>query len=500
MIPILFDQTEKQFTSGGLGFLVDCTSCKVTEERNGIFECEFTYPITGPLYEQILERAIIYATHDNSKVPQPFDIYAHSAPINGLVTFYAHHISYRLSNAVVMPFTASGIAEAIEKIQENIVTDDDFTFWTNKTTTGDYAKTVPSIVRTTLGGEEGSLLDVYGRGDYEFDKFAVRLYLNKGTDTDVEIRYGKNLVNLEHKVDTSSNYNAIVPYWLDEETGAIRTLSEGYVSHDDGTAYLIAIPYPMNEYFETIPSESAMRTKAQQLLDSSDAWEPSESYEIDFVQLWETEEYAQFAPLQRVNLCDTVRVYYPELGVDAVRERVVKTVYNTLLDRYDEITLNEIPTTLTGLTQQQINAETSGNVTAEGMRAAINLAVELIRGDLGGYITMPADSNGLPQVIYIMDSSSKTSAVNVIRLDSSGIAISRDGINSDSWIQIYNLATNTWAFPGLTINGNLSVTGGLTVSGAVSAGSLSAGGLTISGAASVGGDLTVTGTIINGGA
>ena len=429
MIPVLYDQNEKQFTSGGLGFLADATSCKVSQERNGVFECEFTYPITGPLYNKIQERTIIFATHDNSGDPQPFDIYARTAPINGLVTFYAHHISYRLSNAVVMPFSATSVEEAMSEIEDKIVTTNDFTFWTNKTTQGNYAKTAPALVRPTLGGEEGSLLDIYGRGDYEFDKFAVRLYQNKGKDTDVEIRYGKNLVNLEHKIDNSSSYNAIVPYWLDEETNAIRVLPEGYVSHDDGTDYIVAIPYSMNEYFETMPTVAAMRTKAQQLLDSSDSWEPSESFSVDFVQLWETEEYKDFAPLQRVNLCDTVRVYYPELGVNALRERVVKTVYNTLLDRYDEITLNELPTTLTGLTQQQISAETSGSVTVDSMNAAINLAVQLIRGNLGGYIAIPVDGNGQNQYIYVMDQPSTDNAVNVIRLGSDGISHSTTGIS-----------------------------------------------------------------------
>lgn len=506
MIPILYEQTEKQFTSGGLGFLADCTSFKVTQERNGIFECEFTYPITGPLYDQIQERRIVYATHDDSGDPQPFDIYARSAPINGIVTFYAHHISYRLSNSVVMPFKATSIADAMLKIQANIVTDrdDDFTFWTDKTTSGDYEKKVPSIVRTTLGGEEGSLLDVYGRGDYEFDKFAVRLYQNKGRETDIEIRYGKNLTNIEHKIDDSESYNAIVPYWLNEENGALVTLPEGYISHDDGTAYVVAIPFPMNEYFETMPTVAAMRQKAQQLLDSSEAWVPSEDFEVNFVQLWQTEEYKDYAPLQRVNLCDTVRVYYPELGVNAVRERVVKTVYNTLLDRYDEITLNELPTTLTGLTQQQINESTSNSATTEGVTAQINLATQLLQGDLGGYVSTPADSNGLPQLIYIMDEPRKADAVNLIRIDQNGIAISRNGIGG-SWTQIYDMESNTWTFPGLTISGNLNVTGGLTVTGDISAAkitgtSVSTGGLTVTGAASVGGDLTVTGTIIDGGA
>lgn len=465
MIPILFDQSEKAFTSGGLGFLAECTSCKVSQERNGIYECEFIYPITGSKYELIQEKAIIYATHDDSGIPQPFDIYARSAPINGLVTFYAHHVSYRLSNAVIMPFTATSCSDALEKIQANLITDrdDDFTFWTDKATVGDYAKTVPSICRTTLGGEEGSLLDVYGRGDYEFDKFAVRLYQNKGTDTDVEIRYGKNLVNIEHKIDNSESYNAIVPYWLNEETGVIVTLPEGYVSHDDGTAYIVAIPFPMNEYFETAPTIEAMRLKAQQLLDSSDAWVPSEGFSVDFVQLWQTEEYENYAPLQRVNLCDTVRVYYPELEVNAVRERVVKTVYNTLLDRYDEITLNELPTTLTGLTQQQINVETSSNVTADGMRAAINLAVQLVRGGLGGYIAMPADENGLPQLIYLLDQPSTTDAVNVIRLGSDGISRSSSGIDGPFFPIINMSGAITGNLTG-NVTGNVTgdVTGNLT--------------------------------------
>ena len=458
MIPILFDQSEKLFTSGGLGFLVDAISCIVSQERNGIFECEFSYPITGPLYDQIQERNIIFATHDDSKIPQPFDIYARSAPINGIVTFYAHHISYRLSNAVIMPFIATSCSDAMVKIQANLITDrdDDFTFWTDKTTVGDYEKKVPSICRTTLGGEEGSLLDVYGKGDYIFDKFEVKLYQNKGIDTNIEIRYGKNLTNIEHKVDNSSSYNAIVPYWLNEEDGTLVTLPEGYVSHDDGTAYIVAIPYPMNEYFQTAPTVAAMRLKAQQLLDASDSWVPSEGFEVNFVQLWQTEEYADYAPLQRVNLCDTVRVYYPELGVNAVREKVVKTVYNTLLDRYDEITLNELPTTLTGLTQQQINVETSGNVTAEGMRAAINLAVQLVRGGLGGYIAMPADENGLPELIYLLDHPSIDEAVNVIRLGSDGISRSSNGIDGPFTTLISMSGTISGSMAG-TLRGDVFV-------------------------------------------
>ena len=39
MIPILYREAERDFTTNGIGRLIDCTRCIVTEERNGIYEC-----------------------------------------------------------------------------------------------------------------------------------------------------------------------------------------------------------------------------------------------------------------------------------------------------------------------------------------------------------------------------------------------------------------------------------------------------------------------------
>ena len=47
MTPILYEKTENNFTTYGIGALSDIASCVVTEERNGQYECIFTYPITG---------------------------------------------------------------------------------------------------------------------------------------------------------------------------------------------------------------------------------------------------------------------------------------------------------------------------------------------------------------------------------------------------------------------------------------------------------------------
>lgn len=115
MIPILYDSNEAAFTSNGLGRMPDVISCRVIEERNGVYECEFQYPISGRMYNEIREGRIVGCTHDDTRDIQPFDIYARSAPIDGVVTFFARHISYRLRNIILKPFTAGSCAEALSK-------------------------------------------------------------------------------------------------------------------------------------------------------------------------------------------------------------------------------------------------------------------------------------------------------------------------------------------------------------------------------------------------
>ena len=453
MIPILYDDGERSFISNGIGRLSDCISCTVTEERNGIYECEFVYPITGERYLDIEEGQIIYCTHDDTKVPQPFVIYGRSAPINGVVTFHAHHISYNLRTTVVKPFTASSITDAMNKIPLNCVPSTNFTFWTDKTSVGSFAVTEPRAVRGVLGGEQGSLLDVYGKGDYEWDKFTVKLHQSRGTDSGIEIRYGKNLINIVNEIDSSDTYNAIVPYWKGtDESGAddLVTLPEGAIVYGDAarrTAYLtdegnivireengepievtyravVAVPLDMTQSFESKPTVAQLRAAAQAYLESSDGWIAKQNITGDFVQMWQTEEYKEYAPLQRARLCDTVSVYYPELGVEAEKKKVIRTTYNVLLDRYDQIELGDASYSYADVLTEQLLEEVP---TTSMMDEAIQHATEMISGGLGGYVVLKPNANGVPEEILIMDEPNIDLAVNVIRMNKNGIGFSTTG-------------------------------------------------------------------------
>ena len=441
MIPILYESNETQFKSNGIGRLSDCIRCIVTEERNGLFECEFDYPITGIHYSDIKDGRIIACTHDDTQTIQPFDIYRHTEPIDGIVTFYAHHISYRLSTITVKPFTAGSVADTFMHIKSQSIGTNPFEFWTNKTASGDYTLPAPKAIRPMLGGEENSVLDVYGTGEYEFDKFTVKLYLHRGTDTSVQIRYGKNLVDFSHDVDYSNSYNGIVPYWLgtsmgggdEEEPGEqaeelvmlpeLVVYSE-YASHDGRDRI---IPYDMSSHFQEKPTVEELRDAAVDFMEKDNTTAPKENFTVNFVQLWQTEEFEEYVPLQRVRLCDTVTVHYGALGIDGYRAKVIKVVYNVLADRYDEMELGEPSTTLAQAVVGAVEAQLAEVPTMSMMETALAQATELIRGGLGGYVYMKPNANGEPEEILIMDQPDIATSVQMIRMNKNGIAFSSNG-------------------------------------------------------------------------
>lgn len=448
MIPILFDGNSAEFKSNGLGRLSDCISCQVTEERNGVFECEFVYPITGAHYAEIDLGKIIIVTHDDRKRKQPFVIYRRSAPISGQVVFNAHHISYNLSNVIIKPFSASTITAAFSGFGTYAMNANMFTFWTDKTSSGTFTVEAPTPCRALLAGQEGSILDAFGGGDYEFDNYTVKLYANRGIDTGVTIRYGKNLIDLEAETDTMKLYTAVVPYWKNGDeivygnivfgSGAIRRTAEWtdengvVITDENGEA--ISFSYgehkvttmDLSSYFDEAPMIAQLESRALTVLNSNAPWGPTVNVKVDFAALWQTEEYKNIAPLQRVRLCDTVTVQYAELGVD-VKARIIQTVWNPLLDRYDSIQIGDARTSFADVITADTDAKLADVPNNSMMQAAIDHATEMITGTNGGNIRFNLNANGQPFEQLIMDSPDIATAVNVWRWNLGGLGHSHNG-------------------------------------------------------------------------
>lgn len=390
MIPILFEKTETAFTTNGLGRLSDALRVEVTEERNGVYELEMDYPMTGVHFSEITPGRIIGCTHDEDGDLQPFDIYSSSKPIDGIVTFYAHHISYRLneitvklvSNHSLLPIAASwalmvGKAEPSGALGA-------WTFSSDIKTNHTFVHDI-DLARSFLGGSEGSFLDVWG-GEFEFDTFNINLWASRGSNNGVRIVYRSNLTEYQEDTDYSESFNGIYPYWIGEtESGTTRVYGSG-ITYGSGTlphSRNVVIPYDFSPDFETQPTPAQLDTAAAALLASRTPWLPSHTFDIDFVQLWQTEEYQDVAPLLKVKLCDTVLVTFPEYGILDMPVKVVRVVWDVLADRYKEMTLGTpaatfADTLLQNSDQRQTDIETRltslSSLVADNTTAVANLS------------------------------------------------------------------------------------------------------------------------------
>lgn len=457
MTPILYDSTETAFTSNGIGRLAEARKCEVTEVRNGEYELALEYPINGKLLGSIICGNFIKATHDNTVKAQPFQIYEVSEPIKGFVTVRAWHISYALNAIVVKPFTATSCADAISKISTNAIGTCPFTFWTDKSVTANFNNSVPKSIRSLLGGSEGSILDTYGKGEYEFDGFDVKLWLNRGVNRGVKIKYGKNLLSLDRQLDASNVYNAVVPFWTNDET----TVSLDHAVVRTGETAGRTIPLDLSGEWDEAPTTTQLENKAQAHVDATSNYELKENLKVSFVQLWQTEEYKDIANLERINLCDTVTIEYLRRGITATA-KCIKVVYDTLRERYVSMELGEPRTSLA----QQINTDVVQPAVAmlpdrASVKGAIDRATELISGGFGGYIKYKYLVDGTPSEMLIMDSASEATATNIIRLNQNGIGFSTDGGATYA---------NAW-----TIDGHLNadfITAGTMVANRVRAGLL----------------------------
>lgn len=436
MIPILYASTETNFTSNGIGRLSDAVSCTVTEARNGEFELSMTYPITGKYYTEIqLTRLIFAKSKDGENLAmsgQPFEIYDISRPLNGIVTVRARHISYRLSRITVRPFEASSCASAMAGLKSNSIGANPFTFWTDKTVDATFKVETPSAIRGLLGGQQGSILDVYGKADYEWDRFTVKLHAHRGQDSGVTLRYGKNITALVGESDAGSVYTGIVPYYLKDTELVMLPEGAVYGSHRDDYPYDMVVPVDMSNRWDTAPTEAQLRAAAETYVASSTGWEINTNIKVSFVNLADTVEYKAVAALQRVNLCDTVTVYHEALGIDTTAQ-VIRVVYNVLQERYDSVELGAAQTSLGDAITDQVTRTVP---TYSVMEKAIENGTRLITGNSGGHVVIKPDANGEPQEILIMDTDSIYTATNVWRFNQNGLGFSRtgyDGTYETAW-------------------------------------------------------------------
>lgn len=370
MIPLLYEKAISRWSlldpdEGLVGRLRDCISCTVTEERNGIYECDFEYPVTGIHFDRIQLRSGIVVTHDDTGDMQAFEVVSYSRPINGIVSFHAVHVSYRLSKFVIWAtdptnyygrdITNVNSLDAANAIFNTAVAETGLAYWGEFGFSGGPSGTakvaaftgVPQTIRSLLGGVEGSVLDTFG-GEFEWDGWNVILHTRgRGVGRDFSIRYGVNMTNFQDDTDDSETRFGYVPYWLGtgEQSEQIIVTGGEVLSDQMGIDTYWTTPVDLSGEFDEQPTAAQLAERARALIKQNKPYLPTQSIKVDFIRIQDEAGSTKYDELLSCNLCDSVRVIFPGYGISEYF-KIVKVRWNVLLDRYDEMELGALSTTL----------------------------------------------------------------------------------------------------------------------------------------------------------
>ena len=411
MIPILYQTiTEGTVPSDyGLGALSDCISCTITEERNGAYELTMIYSADGIHAEDIEPNRFIKAKPNYTDGPQLFRIYKVGKTMNGQFTVSAQHISYDLSGKLITDGSAGSCVAACALLDNKA---GNFTISTDKSTVASFSVSEPSSVRSWFGGKQGSLLDVYG-GEWKYNNYTAELLNARGMDRGVTIRYGKNLTQLSQEIDMSNLVTGIVPYFVD--TNGNKT-----VGTKVSTGLVLDVPRDVAIDFSQDVDPESSTPIATQLANLATRYKNNnkltsfmDSITLDFVQLESLTE--------RVDLCDTVHIYFEALGISA-SAKCISTTWDVLADRYTSTTFGDSKTNIADTIAKATGTLEQTPTTTE-MQKAVTRATELITGNLGGYVILhDANGDGKPDEILIMNTEDPATATEVWRWNKAGLA------------------------------------------------------------------------------
>lgn len=434
MKPVILDDSKalNELTtdfSNGLGRLSECTEPRVIEEANGIYEAEFDIPVTAKHFADLHVDGILKIKANEYDELQLFRIYQITKPLNGICHVSLQHISYDMTKVAVRPFNTVGAVATMQSIQNNMVGTYPFIFYTDiDNLLSSYSVVAPCSARSCIGGRQGSFIDVFG-GEIHWNNLQVNVMAHRGSDRNVRISYGKNLVDYRQEVNNSNVYTAVLGYATRDDsvyTGDIQYVVQS--SHPKTLIVDFTSEFDSDEEITV----AKINTKATSYIQSHDIGTPAVNIDVDFVHLWQTEEYKEIASLERVALFDTVHVFIPKLGVEATA-KVVKTVYDPVEERYTKIELGNVRANLGSVITEAVDNEIANSASSmygrisSQIQAQIERATAFLTGAEGGFQVTHYHADGTPYETLWMNTDSEATATNILRINANGLGFSNDG-------------------------------------------------------------------------
>lgn len=430
MIPVIFKPGEKDFTTNGLGRLIDATRCEITEEANGKYELEMDYPAISRFSDYFENGYQIKAKPNDLEEYHIFEIkQTFKDTFTNSIVIYAQSRTYKLGNRQVRLVTVDNRngAEAMRLIEQNMDEPCDIKLYSDINTASSTVFEARNVLNC-IAGEQGSLLQYWG-GEIKREPFKLSLLRRRGRDNVGTVRYGKDLKGLTIKFDWQSIVTKVLPF-AELQSGA------------DGTSQRIYGDAVKSEYINKYPDVYAQYvqfTEDQGVKDLSSlnkvagkyfttlypgSDKPKVSIELEIEKLTDSEEAKEFAKMRNYNLFDTFTVYHKLYDID-IQTKVTGIVYDALAEKTIKITAGDIQVAFYKQQSQDFQEFIKTLTKKDYMSDFIDYVTDLINGVKGGSILQYPKNR--PHTLYFMDTDSTDTAKNVIAINNQGIGFSTTG-------------------------------------------------------------------------
>ncbi|MFB0715139.1 phage tail spike protein [Enterococcus faecalis] len=430
VIPVIFKPGEKDFSTNGLGRLIDATRCEVTEEANGKYELELDYPAISKFSDYFVNGYQIKAKPNDLEDYHIFEIkQTYKDTFTNSIVVYAQSRTYKLGNRQVRLVTVdnkNGL-EAMRLIESNMDEPCDIKLFSDINTASSTIFEARNVLNC-IAGEQGSLLQYWG-GEIKREPFKLSLLKRRGRDKVGTVRYGKDLSGLTIKFDWQSIITKVLPF---------AELQSGL----DGTSQRIYGNAVKSEYIKNYPDVYAQYvqfTEDQGVKDLSSlnkvaskyftainpgCDKPKVSIELEIEKLTDSEEAKEFAKMRNYNLFDTFNVYHKLYDID-IDTKVTGIVYDSLTEKTKKITAGDTQIAFYKQQNQDFQEAIKTLTKKDYMSNFIDYITDLINGVKGGSILQYPKNR--PHTLYFMDTDSTDTAKNVIAINNQGIGFSTTG-------------------------------------------------------------------------
>lgn len=345
---------------------LNCIECVVEEERNGLFELIMTYPVVDNLYKYLDKENIIIADANDTLKAQKFRIYNTRKYMKNQVTVYARHISFDLMHDVIeneISFTNQSCEYALNEIFRNSISSKHYKGYSNIVNAQKFKVSKINCLSAIVGAK-GSIIDTFGTGaEILRDNTNIHVLNRRGHDNGVSIEYRKNLIGLEVEEDTTDLVTRIIPYATQKVGEEEKVINyNGYVDAPNINAfskpYSAWIDYSDKFEQDEEVTQEKLKIYAEREYTVNKRHIPKCNYKIEFIPLSKVVGYKELE--DKISLCDTVTIKDTRYGIDT-QAKVIKTVYNVLLGRYDSMELGEPKTTLGDVITNNGGSNNSGS-------------------------------------------------------------------------------------------------------------------------------------------